>query len=89
MIEHSLPFPAICQKAAVTHCFSIFADIFFIKHICLWSKDAYSYFLQSTAGEESAKSKGETELRGQASRLAHQAAAVGLLSGRLQSGIRR
>lgn len=49
MIEHFLPFPSICQKAAVTHCFSIFADIFFIKHICLWSKDAYSYFRQSTA----------------------------------------
>ena len=61
MIEHFLPFPSICQKAAVTYCFSIFADIFFIKHICLWSKDAYSYFLQPTAGWETAKRKGENE----------------------------
>lgn len=77
MIEHPLPFAAICQEAAVTHGFSIFADIFFIEHICLWSQDAYFYFLQSTAGRGSATSKGETERRGQASRLAYQEAALG------------
>lgn len=56
MIERFLPFPSICQEAAVTRGFSIFADIFFIKHICLWSKDAYSYFPQSTAGQATAES---------------------------------
>lgn len=40
----------------MTRGFSIFADIFFIKHICLWSKDAYSYFPQSTAGQATAES---------------------------------
>lgn len=63
MIEHFLPFPSICQKAAVTHCFSIFADIFFIKHICLWSKDAYSHFPPSAAGSATAKGKGVPEPR--------------------------
>lgn len=57
MIEHILPFPSICQKAAVTHWFSIFADIFFIKQICLWSKDAYSHFLQHIADHAAQREK--------------------------------
>lgn len=55
MIERFLPFPSNCQEAAAARGFSIFADIFFIEHICLCSEDAYSHFPPSTAGRAAAE----------------------------------